>query len=58
MKKTLCALLAICTIGMTFASCSGKAEEGNQKVESGTCDFSFECPESWTVTHTDGMLSV
>lgn len=58
MKKTLCALLAVCAVGMTLASCAKKAEEGFQKVESGTCDFAFECPETWTVTHTDGMLSV
>lgn len=57
MKKTLCVLLAVCAIGMAFTSCSKKAEEGFKTVESKTCDFTFQCPESWEITHTDGMLS-
>ncbi|MBQ7400122.1 MAG: hypothetical protein IJW06_06670 [Clostridia bacterium] len=57
MKKTLCAILAVATIGMGLISCGKKPENGFKPVESKTCDYTFSCPESWTVSYTDGMLS-
>ena len=57
MKKTLCVLMAICAVGISLVSCSKKADEGFKIVESETCDFTFQCPESWEITHTNGMLS-
>ena len=57
MKKTLCAILAVAAIGTGLVSCSKKAEEGFKTVESKTCNYTFDCPESWNVSYTDGMLS-
>ena len=57
MKKSLCILLAVCAIGATMTACGKKEEVGYKMVESKTCDFSFQCPESWEITHTNGMLS-
>ena len=58
MKKILCAVMAAATIGLCFTSCSKKAEEGYITIESKTCDFTFDYPESWAETYKDGMLSV
>jgi len=57
MKKTLCAILAVAVMGTGLVSCSRKAEEGYKTVESKTCNYTFDCPESWNVSYTDGMLS-
>ncbi len=57
MKKTLCAILAVAVMGTCLVSCRKKAEEGYKTVESETCNYTFDCPESWTVSYTDGMLS-
>ena len=57
MKKTLCAILAVCAIGITFTACNKKAEEGFKIVENQVCSYSFQCPESWEVKQIDGMLS-
>lgn len=57
MKKTLCAVLALVTITTGLISCQKKAEEGFKTVQSETCNYTFDCPESWTVSYTDGMLS-
>lgn len=57
MKKTLCAILAIAVISTGLVSCTRKAEEGYKTVQSKTCNYTFDCPESWNVSYTDGMLS-
>ncbi len=57
MKKTLCAILAVAAIGSCLVSCGRKADEGYKTVESKTCNYTFDCPESWNVSYTDGMLS-
>lgn len=58
MKKTLCTILLATTLCASLISCGNKADEGMKIVESKTCDFSFQCPESWEITQTDGMLGV
>lgn len=57
MKKIMCAVLAACTIGLSFTACSAKKSETTQVVKDPTCNFYFECPKEWEVTHTNGMLS-
>ena len=56
MKKIICAALAVCTIGLAMTSCSAKKQDV-QTVKDPSCNFSFECPDEWEVTHTNGMLS-
>lgn len=58
MKKALCTILLATTLCASLISCSKEAQEGMKTVESKTCDFSFQCPESWEITQTDGMLGV
>ena len=58
MKKTLCAILAVATMGMGLVACNKEAPEGLKTVESETCNITFNCPEAWEISHTDGMLSV
>ncbi len=59
MKKTLCTILALTAIGLTLVSCNNKKpEEGKITVEDKSCKFTFQCPESWEITETKGMLAV
>ena len=57
MKKILCLVLAVAIMGIGLVSCRKKTEEGFKPVESKTCNYTFECPESWNISYTDGMLS-
>lgn len=57
MKKMICVLMALVVMTAGLVSCQKKAEEGYKTVESKTCNYTFDCPESWTVSYTDGMLS-
>ena len=57
MKKIVCVILALVITATCFVSCGRKAENGFKTVESQTCNYTFDCPESWVVSYTDGMLS-
>ena len=57
MKKIICAVLAISIMSMGLVACQKKASDGYKTVESKTCNYTFDCPESWEISYTDGMLS-
>ena len=58
MKKIVCAILAAAAVGLTLVSCNDKAEDGYQKIESETCEFSFEAPEDWVNVYSEGILAI
>ncbi len=57
MKKFLLTALTITALSLFLVSCKSEPAEGFIRVESETCNFSFECPDSWIITRTDGMLA-
>ena len=58
MKKTVCAILAAAAIGLTLVSCNDKTEDGYKKIESATCEFSYEYPEDWVNIYSEGILAI
>ena len=57
MKRLVCLVLAVGLITTGLVSCGKKAKDGRMTVESNTCNFKFECPDTWVISETDGMLS-
>ena len=57
MKKILCLVLAASMLVLGLVSCTKKAEEGFMTVESKTCNYRFDCPDTWVISETDGMLA-
>lgn len=57
MKKTLLTILSLTALILCFTACSAQEKEGFKTVSDDTCGFSFQCPESWEITHTKGFLS-
>ena len=57
MKKTLLTILSLTALVLCFTACSAQEKEGFKTVSDDTCGFSFQCPESWEITHTKGFLS-
>ena len=58
MKKTLCIIFAITLLGMGLIGCKKEAEKGYTTVESKSCDFTIDRPDSWEVAETNGMISI
>lgn len=57
MKRIACLILTLGIVLTILASCGKKSEEGFMTVESDEFIYSFDCPDTWVVSKTDGMLS-